>query len=141
MNINELVGKTLVGIQVNKTKDIISFYVAGGETYRLYHEQDCCESVTIDDINGDLEDLLNTPITLTEEVSNEAFEKEWDNSFISDDTGYRKNQDGYYPDSHTWTFYRLATVKGYVDIRWYGESNGYYSESVTSEKGDNYYES
>lgn len=90
-------------------EDEIRFYNADG-FFRFYHEQDCCESVYIESIEGDLSALENTPILVAEERIQSG------------------ELDHY--DSYTWTFYHFATIKGYVDIRWNGSSNGYYSESV-----------
>lgn len=77
---------------------------------QLYHRQGCCESVRIEDIAGDIEDLQGSPITMAECVKVERGE----------------HQHGTY----TSTWYKFATVKGYVTVRWMGESNGYYSEEV-----------
>jgi hypothetical protein len=126
----DLVGKTLTEIKNNG--DELIFTVDDGTQYKMYHEQDCCEKVSIDDINGDLDDLIGTPILLAEEVSNEDFENAFASKFKEVEGSYSKKDDegNYEPESCTWTFYKLATIKGYVDIRWFGESNGYYSESV-----------
>lgn len=114
----ELLGKTLTAVHVNG--DEIEF-VTEDTTYKMYHSQDCRESVDIEDVVGDWADLIGSPITLAEESSNSDNPK----TYGSPET-YQ-----YSDESHTWTFYKLATVKGYVDIRWYGSSNGYYSEGVS----------
>ena len=113
---SDLVGKVLIEIKV--TQDKIVFVTDKGEKYKLYHEQDCCESVTVEDICGDVSDLLHNPIFVAEESS---FEK---------DSNIMPGMDEY-DESYTWTFYKLDTIKGGITIRWYGESNGYYSESVS----------
>ena len=112
IGIESLLNKVI--IKIDKTDDELIFTTNEGKRYRAYHQQDCCESVYIEDIEGNLDDLLNSPILQAEESTN------------SEDT-FGKIE---YPDSFTWTFYKLATIKGYVTIRWLGESNGYYSESV-----------
>jgi len=114
-----LKGKTLTEIEGAKEgSDNIRFYTKD-QVFVMYHSQDCCENVSVEDIIGDIDDLLNTPILLAEEVTSD------------------KNPDDIKKDcqsSFTWTFYKLSTIKGSVTIRWYGESNGYYSESVTFEE-------
>lgn len=138
VEVNELLGKTLTKIEKNNVEDEIIFYAESGEIYKMYHYQDCCENVMIDDINGDLDDLIGSEITLSEEVSNDEFEKEYENDFTGDGWEKENSNGECYPESHTWTFYKFATLKGYVDIRWFGSSNGYYSESVDFVKADEY---
>lgn len=121
VNFNSLIGKTIIKIEgLEKNSDHVVFYTSDGNQYTMLHYQECCESVEIYDVNGDIEDLLNTPILKAEEY-----------------TSVDENPEGIIPDfpgiSYTWTFYTLATAKGYVDIRWYGASNGWYSESVDFE--------
>lgn len=114
----ELMGKVLVSV-VNENDEEIIFTTTTGEKYKLHHIRDCCESVLVEDIIGDLEDLVGAPILMAEEVS------------FQDTDPPDVPTKGRWCDSFTWTFYKLATIKGYVTIRWYGESNGYYSESVS----------
>jgi hypothetical protein len=125
MEISELIGKTLT--KIDKGDESIIFYCDNGDKYKMFHWQDCCETVSIEDVNGDLDDLIGIPILLAEEVSNYEPTSEEDIKKTKEDSEW---------GSCTWTFYKLATIKGYVDIRWYGVSNGYYSEEVSFVKAD-----
>ena len=113
INISDLIGKTFKKVYKNTGDDEITFECSDGKTYKMLHEQDCCESVYIEDINGSLDLLVGSPLLQAEESTNNE-------NPLTDD----------YDESFTWTFYNFATINGYVTIRWYGTSNGYYSESV-----------
>lgn len=123
MDMSILEGKILVAVHVNYGGDVwasnvtgvkdstyIEFICKDGKKYRLYHEQDCCEDVYISAIDGNIDDLIGKPV-LQAEMS------------VSD-----KKYDG---SVEKWTFYQLATVKGYVSIRWIGLDEGYYSLAVS----------
>lgn len=117
--IPELFGTTLTQIQV--TQDQITFTLSSGARLYMFHERDCCEAVWIEDINGDITDLLHTPILLAEERTERKV------------TSYTVGQEPYSYESpifQQWTFYTFRTIKGSVDIRWCGETEGPYSLAV-----------
>ncbi len=105
-NMSDLLGLTFTSVEA--IDDAIIFKTET-ETFKLYHEQDCCESVYVEDITGELQDLVGTPILHSEESTKD---------------------DGDNDEYGMWTFYKLATIKGWVDIRFYGSSNGYYGVGV-----------
>jgi hypothetical protein len=108
---NSMLGKTMVSVTGSVGSDEMAFKADDGKKFLFYHDQGCCEHVSMEDIAGDLKDLVGSPITMAEEVSSD-------------------NEPEVQAESYTWTFYKFATVKGSVTVRWLGTSNGYYSEGV-----------
>lgn len=116
--VEDLKGTTIRAIiGMEKGSDEVRFELTDDRVLCMSHFQDCCESVHLDDVVGDPMDLIDSPVLVAEDVTS------------SSDIPPR-NEDDYYTDSCTWTFYRFQTIKGGVTLRWLGQSNGYYSESV-----------
>lgn len=82
-----------------------------------YHETDCCESVSVEQVDGDVQKHIGATIYSIEVK-------------VLDYNDLPAGTLNYTPESLTATFYTMKTSKGYLDWRWFGESNGYYSERV-----------
>lgn len=82
-------------------------------TFRLYHDQDCCESVLVQSVVGDRESVTGSPITLAEEDS--------------------VCGEGSYGESWTDTKFFLEAAGKRLEIVFHGESNGCYREGVDIE--------
>lgn len=117
VSFNGLAGLLLTSVTgLEKDSDEVFFNTECGRQFKMYHEQDCCEYVTVDDVCGDVADIVGAKIINAEERESKA----------SDSEVYEYG---------TWTFYDIQTVKGSVNIKWLGESNGCYSESVSLVEG------
>ena len=77
---------------------------------QFFHWQDCCESVYVAQVDGDIEDVVGKTIHVFEERA-VVSESEWDLLCA--------------------TFYTIRTDGGDLTWRWDGRSNGYYSVSVS----------
>ena len=109
-SLSDMLGLTFVDVTGQEGAEELVFTAEDGRKFIFYHEQDCCEDVKIEEVWGNLTDLTGRPLTLAEEVTGHTEAGEW--------------------ESMTWTFYHFGTDRGVVTVRWLGQSNGYYSESV-----------
>lgn len=109
--LNDCIGKTISAVSgLERGEETVVIQFTDGSSVQMYHQQDCCEYVRVEDVTGDPADLIGGVVVTFEERGSDA------NDVVS--------------ESGTWTFYEIRTTRGDVTIRWLGESNGYYSESV-----------
>jgi hypothetical protein len=109
MYIGDLTGKTVILVRgAHPYSSSVEFFFSDLTRMTLDHAQSCCETVLVEEVIGDVRDLIGRPLLLSEEV-------------VSDD-----------PEDFqtTATWYKFVTNSGSVTIRWLGRSNGYYSQAV-----------
>ena len=115
--IGDMVGLTVENIVVD---DEMTFIFTNGIKVKFYHSQSCCESVYIESIVGDINDLIGNTLVVAEEVSN-----------YDGNANDINETDVDWGDVEQWTFYKFDSNKGGITVRWYGTSNGYYSTDVS----------
>lgn len=109
---NSLLGEILTHIDIDENNDQIMLTTESGRKIMIYHIQDCCESVRIESVSGDCKKLIGKAI------------------LVSDELVYSGDPPDEYSESWTRTDLTFKVNDETVIVRWIGESNGYYSESV-----------
>ena len=113
----EFSGKTIQEIRgCKKHSDEVTIKFTDGSCLKFYHQQDCCETVLLEDFDITPEWLIDSKIISVEERISRSEEgvkplNNWD-------------------ESYTWSFYVIKTSSSTMVLRWYGTSNGWYSETV-----------
>ena len=119
--IKELLGLTIEstdGLSVGDS--VFTMKTTCGRVFRMLHHQDCCEQVAVNRVFGSIDSIIGSPVTVVDETDEPTNAPTYERG-----------------ESHTWSQFRIETEKGYVEILWLGESNGYYGEDVSFEELEN----
>ena len=108
IDVEQLKGMTITAVVYKEENESLLIHL-NTHVLEMIHNQDCCETVYLADVVGNFEDLIGYPLL---EVSE---------SVVCIPTRC---------ESATASYYNFKTVKASVQLRWVGESNGYYSETV-----------
>ena len=114
LDISVLKGQRIV--KITKGNNLIRFDT-DQHSYIMQHNQDCCESVSINKIVGDLQSLVGKKIISASDI-------------VGTEKPAECETPEYHDESFTWSTFILKAKGIEVKIVWYGTSNGYYSETV-----------
>jgi len=118
VNFFELKGQIVKEI-INLEEDNDEVFIrTNNGTYKLYHQQDCCEYVRVVKVIGNVNELIGEVIFAEEDTG--ANEPDWHTEYVD--------------ESRTWTKYVLKTKNASLEFWFLGESNGYYNENVSIKK-------
>lgn len=100
-----LKNKTIIGVNgLKEYSNSVIFQLSNGKKLCMSDFGEIRSSVYIEEIYGDIDDIIDSEILLAECVT-------------QSDKKYT-----------LWTFYKLSTINGSITLRWCGEAdNGYYS--------------
>lgn len=113
--LSELLGEVISTVEGAEDGQETIITTESGKAIKIYHAQDCCEHVSIED--SEVDNIVGGYCHFA--------------GFVEGETPVvTTNDDYYHEESQTWSFLKIETSKGSIWQRWLGESNGYYSESV-----------
>ena len=113
----------LTFIDIDEERNEILLTTETGNVILIHHNQDCCESVIIESIDGEAKRLIGGFVDLTIEVEEGEGEVEYECE--RPEASDRKLYEHWTRTTLTFTANNETLIS-----RWVGESNGYYSESV-----------
>ena len=119
---NILRGERINGLLIGNDSWTLVIRTTGGKFFRFDTENDCCNSVWFNHINGvDILGEGNSFDLIRGALVTGVEDKGWGEN-RSDEDGYEVVQDGF------WT---IRTDRGYIDIEVRNSHNGYYGGSVS----------
>lgn len=111
---SSLAGKTITSIE-GLNSDHVTIKTECGKTYGMRHFQDCCESVSLKEVLGNVDSIIGKEVRYANEDTSDC-SGEW--------------------SSGTRTTFTIHTNGGSLILIWEGYSNGYYGEGVSFYEDD-----
>lgn len=115
MHFMQHIGKTIVKVDGLELESEHVYIFFDDKTEISFTTGEDNGHVRLIDIDGDVNDLIGGTVLSIREVTNPEIEPD-----------YKEE----YDTLSLWTYYFIETTKGFVSMRWLGESNGHYSVSV-----------